>query len=388
MEVRCPQCGMEHHLSKDDFDVGHSSVPCIKCGRMLELPPLILEEFPERTGPAIGAGLQESNTEFGSPRLTPMLGQNEGGFKSILPDNYEISEWQSPTVSTGDGKPLKVRISGEDDLGPGVFESSFDWQDNHTVADNLFASKSSDEELVEMVPMSRLDSEEGDTEFTALSAEESTTAEVNHQLFTADPGASIKPEPLSASTTAESIAPAVTTPSQDVAEEQPVEQDQEVTADPKTGTPLSGLLWLLLTIALLWGAFYQFRENIIPLIRDDPAFRPLVSTFCGFAECEVPVSSDISQLEVVVSRLDRTDTGLKISLNLINHAPFGQPYPDVTLSLNDASGKTLARRTYTAATYLPDDKENLIKSNKLSGVALIIPNPPAGAVGYDFKLLK
>jgi predicted Zn finger-like uncharacterized protein len=117
-------------------------------------------------------------------------------------------------------------------------------------------------------------------------------------------------------------------------------------------TQQHSMLMPLLCVALALAATLYFaRERVAQL--DLP--EPVLSAFCGLAGCELPVKQDLTRLELLQHRMnihsERTDV-LVINVDMINNAPYRQPYPVLAVGMFDQDEAIVAERKFQPEDYL------------------------------------
>ncbi len=108
-----------------------------------------------------------------------------------------------------------------------------------------------------------------------------------------------------------------------------------------------GLLILLLGIQWLY-----FNRNALAV---DTRWRPTMERFCAFLQCNLPMRVDLARIELEdrdVRKHPRADQALLVNATLVNHATHTQPYPLISISFSDLSGKPVAMRYFRPAEYL------------------------------------
>lgn len=126
-------------------------------------------------------------------------------------------------------------------------------------------------------------------------------------------------------------------------------------SDTNRKTQNGSMLVPLLTCALaLAGVLYLARDQIAGLKLPEP----VLSSFCALTGCELPVQQDLSRLELLGHKLNSHPTlneVLVIQVDLINNAPFPQPYPVLAVGMKNDEGEIVADRRFQPQDYLEAD---------------------------------
>ncbi|MCG7913120.1 MAG: DUF3426 domain-containing protein [Candidatus Thiodiazotropha weberae] len=145
---------------------------------------------------------------------------------------------------------------------------------------------------------------------------------------------------------------------------------------------------LLLLIPLIGQMTWQFRDS---LIHHDVG-RQLLNTVCTVAGCTPPQRIDREKILITNRSLaahpDKDNT-LAMRLEVVNTAPFEQPYPKLQLSLFNDMGALVARRTFSESEYLDRaaDSEQLMPKLKPIEIELELVDPGSQVTGFTFDFL-
>lgn len=116
---------------------------------------------------------------------------------------------------------------------------------------------------------------------------------------------------------------------------------------------------ILLIMVLLAQASYFFRVELAARL---PGLKPMFTTYCSWLKCSIPLPEKVDLMSIESSDLEASPAQANIiALNVIlrNRAPYAQAYPNLELTLTDATDMALARRIFQPAEYLkPDEDEN------------------------------
>jgi hypothetical protein len=94
--------------------------------------------------------------------------------------------------------------------------------------------------------------------------------------------------------------------------------------------------------------------------------------------------SKIDVAGATVAHHEEIPGALKISVNLINRAPFPQAEPTLQVTLTDKNAKVVGRRAYQAVEYRRE--RTLLAPNVVTLATLELAAPPEAAVGYEIAL--
>ncbi len=144
---------------------------------------------------------------------------------------------------------------------------------------------------------------------------------------------------------------------------------------------------LVCCAAALIGVLYLAKDQVAKL--DLP--EPVLSAFCGVTGCELDVAKDLSRLELRGHKMSSHPTlsdVLVIDVEVINRAPFPQPYPVLSVTMSDTAGETVATRQFQPADYLePEAIDNTLPSDQLVRISFEIldPGPEASSSELVFE---
>jgi predicted Zn finger-like uncharacterized protein len=115
---------------------------------------------------------------------------------------------------------------------------------------------------------------------------------------------------------------------------------------------LAGASVLLLLAALTQGA-YAFRNQLAALL---PPLKPLLALGCGALDCRIDLPKQIDSVTIESSELQALapeKNTFALSVLLRNRSSTIEAWPDIELTLNDASEQPLVRRVFRPRDYLP-----------------------------------
>ncbi len=178
----------------------------------------------------------------------------------------------------------------------------------------------------------------------------------------------------------------------------PAHSDDELVPQPlrqaidDRPAPQATAIWVLAILFLaasLAGEYVWFNRH--RLIQIEPT-RPLVEHLCRFARCDLAALRAPAQIELLSRNIyshPNEKNALMISVTLVNHANFAQPYPDMRIDFSDVRGKLVASRRFSAAEYLQVEKQQqrLLPPDLPSSFTLEIIDPGDQAMTYEFSFL-
>jgi hypothetical protein len=142
----------------------------------------------------------------------------------------------------------------------------------------------------------------------------------------------------------------------------------------------------VLAITLLAQAAWFLRDT---LVSQAPQLRPLFEQACARLGCTLGLPKDAAQLQIIGSDLQTEANGrLILVLTLGNRADYAQAWPMLVLTLTDARGQPLTRRSFAPSEYLGDPQRIAAGLPPLSEQALSLPLRVNGIrpMGFNLKL--
>jgi hypothetical protein len=123
----------------------------------------------------------------------------------------------------------------------------------------------------------------------------------------------------------------------------------------------------------------------------DPTFGPLLEASCDFFGCELPVLKDIGKIEkrdLAIEPHATAANGLTLTMVIINHAVYKQPWPSLYVEFSNLQGKLVAWRTFPPSEYLGGEltTTTLMPSGNPVYITLDLANPSDKPLGYQIKL--
>lgn len=147
--------------------------------------------------------------------------------------------------------------------------------------------------------------------------------------------------------------------------------------------------WVMVCIALtlLLGAQVAWAQRTMLLT--DPVIGGWLRQSCATLGCQLPLVRDVGKLRLVARDVEAHPTvpdALMISATVRNDAPFGQPYPVLTLVLADAHGKRVAMRRLRPSEYLGDSETERagMAPGATTAIVLEVTDPGRKAVAFEF----
>lgn len=155
---------------------------------------------------------------------------------------------------------------------------------------------------------------------------------------------------------------------------------------------LSTLAWslaILLLGAALVVEYAWFNRNELVAV---PAFKPWMTQFCELTDCEFIALRDPEQIEMLnrnVYSHPNIDEALMVTMTIINHASYAQPYPNVQVEFSNTLGERVAARIFSPEQYLRIDAQqlSLLEPEQEVSFDLEIQDPGDRAKTYEFNFL-
>lgn len=140
---------------------------------------------------------------------------------------------------------------------------------------------------------------------------------------------------------------------------------------------------VLAVLALVQAAY--FKRDM--LAAHYPDMQPVLETMCQALQCNIGLVRNVEQIKLEASDLQSdSDQASKFTLTatLRNLAPYVQAYPNLELTLTDASNQPLARRHFAPKEYLRKEEKPEVgmPSNEDVLVKLPLEVVDVNAVGY------
>lgn len=164
---------------------------------------------------------------------------------------------------------------------------------------------------------------------------------------------------------------------------------------PELHTPYSiwkDIAWslsiLLLTVSLFVEYAWFNRNELIA----KPQLKPWVTKICNFADCNAMDLRYPKEIEMVSRNIyshPNLNNALMISLTMVNHATFAQPFPNVKVDFSDVRGTVVASRTFLPEEYLQLKRKSLrlLPPEASTDISMEIRDPGPRAMTYEFNFL-
>ena len=112
-----------------------------------------------------------------------------------------------------------------------------------------------------------------------------------------------------------------------------------------------GVAALALLLLLAGQAAHHFRDGVAA---HWPGARPVLTAWCGMADCTIEAPKHLADISVESSALNRAaaPNAFKLALTLRNRGKLALTLPAVELSLTDATGQLVARRALMPRDFL------------------------------------
>ncbi|WP_449467882.1 DUF3426 domain-containing protein [Stenotrophomonas humi] len=147
--------------------------------------------------------------------------------------------------------------------------------------------------------------------------------------------------------------------------------------------------WALVAgLALLLGVQILIADRA--RLAADAGTRPLVGALCAVLRCSLPAWHEPSAY-TMLSRDIRPAPGqpgvLQVHASFRNEARWAQAWPALRLSLSDADGRVIGRRTFQPAEYLGPtaDTQARLEQGQSAQVSFQLHEPAAATVAFSFE---
>jgi predicted Zn finger-like uncharacterized protein len=164
---------------------------------------------------------------------------------------------------------------------------------------------------------------------------------------------------------------------------------------PELKTPYSvwrDIAWsvaiLILTVTL-FAEYVWFNRNELVT---NPRLKPWVTKICNFADCGAMALRYPKEIEMVSRNIyshPNVNNALMISLTMVNHATFAQPFPNIKIDFSDVRGSVVASRTFLPEEYLQLKERSLrlLPPEASTDISMEIQDPGSQAMTYEFSFL-
>lgn len=187
---------------------------------------------------------------------------------------------------------------------------------------------------------------------------------------------------------------------------EPFELDRNVKIKRSFGARLGSLLiaipLLVIVLLLLVALVYQLWLRQVIVLDEQSSVQqsakekitqittPIVEKLYGY-DVVLPSRRNLSQLELASAHTEahptRPSTTL-LRISIINHANIEQPLPWLEMSLSDAEGRLVSRRSLSPRDYVyQNETDNIIGARELKKVTIELLSFPKKATGFELKIL-
>ena len=145
---------------------------------------------------------------------------------------------------------------------------------------------------------------------------------------------------------------------------------------------------LVLALALLLGLQIILSDRV--RLAADASTRPLVSGLCTVLRCSLPPwhePSAFSMLSRDIRPVPGQAGALQVQTSFRNDARWAQAWPALRLSLSDADGRVIGRRTLQPGEYLGPGADPLarLEPGQSAQVSFRLREPAAATVAFSFE---
>lgn len=144
--------------------------------------------------------------------------------------------------------------------------------------------------------------------------------------------------------------------------------------------PLAACLLLLLALQLVVADRVSLAAS--------PRWRAGAIGMCRVLRCDIPAWREVgafTMLDRDVRAHPAAVNALRVRAAFRNDARWPQPWPELVLTLSDATGRVTGSRSFTAMEYLGQaPTQKLIASGQSASVVLDVVEPAPGTVSFSF----
>ncbi|MEJ2315921.1 MAG: zinc-ribbon and DUF3426 domain-containing protein [Gammaproteobacteria bacterium] len=126
------------------------------------------------------------------------------------------------------------------------------------------------------------------------------------------------------------------------------------------------------------------------LLRETPFVYTRMIAACEIIGCTPPQVRNPESITIVdrlFTAIDGQPGTYQLQLNLLNEAPWPQPYPTIELSLLDSKGIVLARNRFDVDQYLGDNTARILEPGVKTNITLRVRSPLADTSGFMLEFL-
>ncbi len=163
-------------------------------------------------------------------------------------------------------------------------------------------------------------------------------------------------------------------------------------SNPHSTSMFSSLLWscgILLLFITLMGEYLWFNRNQLIQL---PQAQPWVKRICQHVNCELAGLHDPSKIKLLSRKIVSSpgqQHALMVSVTLINHAAFAQPWPVMQIDFSNIRGKIVAARRFKPEEYLhtPANQQHLLPPEQAKRFSMELYDPGKSAMTYEFNFI-
>lgn len=148
----------------------------------------------------------------------------------------------------------------------------------------------------------------------------------------------------------------------------------------------ASMWWLVLAALAIGCAAALYARNDIA---QSNLPEPVRAAFCSVAGCELPVGTDLAELELLRQKVyshPSIDNALVVSVDVVNNAHFPQPYPVLSITMANSDGEAVAERDFQPADYLENyTGEETLVAGKPTRINIDIVDPGADAQSFEMQ---
>lgn len=153
------------------------------------------------------------------------------------------------------------------------------------------------------------------------------------------------------------------------------------------------IIWSTLNLLLLATLLAQLSWFHYDKLAQFKQLRPFYEKGCELIGCKLPDLVDTSLIKsqnLVVQSHPTARKALIIDAEIINQAPYDQPFPNLALYFSDLNNNIIAQRLFEPKDYLAGDIKNwkTMPKNTPIHISIEILDPGKNAVNYSVKFFK
>ena len=163
-------------------------------------------------------------------------------------------------------------------------------------------------------------------------------------------------------------------------------------AKKKTAKPLTQILLVIFSLALILAALLQFTYNSrIQIAAEHPQFKPFLAKACVYLNCTIHLPKNLDLITIGDSDMQEDDnykSVINFTSSLKNSANYAQTYPKIELTLTDFNDQLAIRKILLPKDYVGADKkiEDGIPANEIVLIHLSLHVHDAQVAGYRMLL--